>query len=103
AGFALRNVGALTLGQLLYLSPVFAAIAVVIAKRLLVDRGRDAKTVLLASAFAVPLLPLLALCVWSPVAEPHWIAPALLALPLYAAMSGSSESSPPRGRRVVIV
>jgi hypothetical protein len=85
AGLALRNVGALVGGQLLYVSPVFAALGVLAARDLLRARAEDACAKLLAFAFALPLVPLVALCVWSPVAEPHWLAPALLALPLHAA------------------
>ncbi len=39
----------------------------------------------------MPLVPLVALSLWSPVAEPHWIAPALLALPLHAARRAASS------------
>ena len=85
AGLALRNAGALLGGQLLYVSPVFAVLAVIVARDLVRERARDAVSRLLFFAFAVPILPLLALCLWSPVAEPHWIAPALLVLPLHAA------------------
>ncbi|MBX3188267.1 MAG: glycosyltransferase family 39 protein [Labilithrix sp.] len=88
----LRNIGAITLGQLAYLSPVFAVIAVVVARDLIRERGRDARGRLLFLAFTVPLVPLLALCLWSPVAEPHWIAPALLALPIHAARRGAGAS-----------
>jgi hypothetical protein len=85
AGLALRNVGALVGGQLLYVSPVFAVLGVLAARDLLRARAEDACAKLLAFAFALPLVPLVALSLWSPVAEPHWLAPALLALPLHAA------------------
>lgn len=85
AGVALRNVGALLGGQLLYLSPVVAWVAIRIARDLVKTRARDATSILLFTSFALPLVPLVVLCLWSRVAEPHWIAPALLALPLAAA------------------
>ena len=85
AGLALRNAGTLLGGQLLYVSPVFALFAVLTARDLVRERSRDSISRLLFLAFAIPILPLIALCLWSPVAEPHWIAPALLVLPLHAA------------------
>lgn len=87
AGVALGNVLSLIGGQLVYLSPIVAWLAVVVAIDLVRDRRRDAGSRLLFACFAVPLPPLVLLCIWSPVAEPHWIAPALLALPLHAARS----------------
>jgi hypothetical protein len=89
AGLAIRNLGALFGGQLAYVSPVLAALAVIVARDLVRDRARDTSSVLLCCAFAIPLVPLVALSLWSPVAEPHWIAPALLALPLHAARRAS--------------
>lgn len=89
AGFGriIGNAGSLVGGQLLYLSPLLAWIAIHLARSLFRARREDAATVLLFTCFAVPLLPLIVLCLWSPVAEPHWIAPALLVLPIYAARS----------------
>jgi len=85
AARVLRNLGVLLGGQVVYLSPVFAVLVVVVARDLWLQRSRDAVSRLLFYAFAIPVLPLLALCVWSPVAEPHWLAPAFLVLPLHAA------------------
>ena len=87
AGFGgvMRNLGVLLGGQVAYVSPLFLFLAVLAARDLWRERTRDAISRLLFSAVAVPLLPLLAFCLWSPVAEPHWIAPALLALPLHVA------------------
>ncbi|HEY1956605.1 MAG TPA: glycosyltransferase family 39 protein [Polyangiaceae bacterium] len=82
AGFSFRNVGALFGGQLLYLSPVIAVVAAIVAWRLVRAR-REAG--LLFWTFALPIVPLAILCLWSRVAEPHWLAPPLLALPLFAA------------------
>ena len=98
AGVALRNVGALLGGQLVYLSPIFALFAILTARDLVRERSRDAASRLLFFAFAVPIVPLVALCLWSPVAEPHWIAPALLVLPLHAARRvGSGRIASRRG------
>jgi uncharacterized membrane protein len=101
AGLALRNLGMLFGGQLLYLSPVFAVLAVLAARDLIRHRGDDAISRLLFLSFAIPIVPLIGLCLWSPVAEPHWIAPALLALVLHVAR----RAAPPAiaSRRIVIV
>ena len=85
AGLALTNVGALAGGQLLYLSPVIAWLAFIVARDLVRQRNADATSRVLFFSFAIPIVPLVLLCVWSPMAEPHWIAPALLALPIHAA------------------
>jgi hypothetical protein len=85
AGLSFRNAAALLLGQLVYLSPLVAVAAAVVARDLWKERGADATSQLLANATFVPLVILLPLCLWSRVAEPHWIAPALLALPIHAA------------------
>ena len=85
SGVALRNLGALLGGQLLYVSPVLAYVAFLAARALFRERKRDAVARLFFLAFVIPFVPLVFLCVWSPVAEPHWIAPALLVLPIAAA------------------
>jgi hypothetical protein len=91
AGLSLRNLGALVGGQLLYLSPLVAVLACLGARA--AWRGRaDPAGSLLFAAFAVPFVPLAALCLWSRVAEPHWIAPALLALPPALARSPAVPS-----------
>lgn len=89
AGPSLSNLGALVGGQLVYLSPVVAWLAVLVAVDLVRRRREDVISRVLFFSFAVPLLPLVALSLWSPVAEPHWIAPALLALPVHAARRAS--------------
>jgi len=96
AGASLRNLGALFGGQLVYLSPVIAVLAVLVARALFRRRNEDAVTRLLFWSLAVPIVPLAALAIWSRVAEPHWLAPPLLALPVFAACRGVSYS-----RRVV--
>jgi hypothetical protein len=110
AGLSLRNAGALIGGQLVYLSPL-VAVLVVLAAREAWRSGRqvsgfagawskpggDAVGALLLASFAVPLVVLVPLCLWSRVAEPHWIAPALLSL--VPAAARSDEGLP---RRLVI-
>jgi hypothetical protein len=92
AGLSLRNVGALVGGQLVYLSPLVAVLAVLAFRE--VWRGRaDAVGRLLLASTLMPLAVLFPLCLWSRVAEPHWIAPALLALVPAAARA---QSTPPR-------
>ena len=96
AGFSLRNLGSLLGGQLLYLSPLLAWLLVGAGRAAWRDR-RDAVGRLLLSCVLMPLPPLVLLCLWSRVAEPHWIAPALLALGPAAARSPSAPS-----RRLVL-
>jgi hypothetical protein len=79
AGLSLRNAAALVGGQLAYLSPVVAYLVVLAARA--VWRGRaDATGTLLLMASAIPAVVLVPLALWSRVAEPHWVAPAMLAL-----------------------
>jgi hypothetical protein len=79
AGLSFRNAAALVGGQLVYLSPVVAYLVVLAARASW--RGRaDAIGTLLLAASAIPAMALLPLALWSPVAEPHWIAPAMLSL-----------------------
>jgi hypothetical protein len=85
AGVSLRNLGALLGGQLLYLSPVVAVLAGIVGWDLFVSRRDGPVAQLLSNALVVPLVLLVPLCLWSKVAEPHWIAPAMLALPLWYA------------------
>lgn len=96
AGVALKNIGALVGGQLVYLSPVIAFLAVVVARDLLRRRDEDVASRVLFASFAVPLAPLLLFCLWSPVAEPHWLAPPLLALPIHAARRVGAGLTRPR-------
>jgi hypothetical protein len=93
AGLSLRNVAALVGGQLLYLSPGVALIAVRSLRDLWIDR-RDAVGTLLLSACVLPAAFLVPLCFWSRVAEPHWITPALLGLVAAAARGTYSPSTP---------
>jgi len=79
AGLSLRNVAALVGGQLAYLSPLVAFLVVLSARAAWRGRGDAAGTLLLASS-AIPAAVLVPLALWSRVAEPHWVAPAMLAL-----------------------
>lgn len=96
AGLSLHNVGALLGGQLVYLSPLVALLVVGAARACWRGRGDAVGRLLLASSL-VPIVPLVALCLWSRVAEPHWIAPALLSLVPAAARAPGGAS-----RRLVI-
>jgi hypothetical protein len=96
AGISLRNVGALLGGQLAYLSPLVAVLAVLAAREAWRARG-DAIGRLLWACFALPAVVLVPLCLWSRVAEPHWVAPALIALVPAAARAAWAPS-----RRLVV-
>jgi 4-amino-4-deoxy-L-arabinose transferase-like glycosyltransferase len=98
AGFSLRNAAAFVGGQLAYLSPIVVIVAAIAAADLVRKRERDAVDVLLLAAFVVPLAALVPLCLWSPAAEPHWIAPALLALPVHVAR----RATPIAPRRLLV-
>lgn len=80
SGLSLRNLGALLGGQLIYLSPLVAVLAVQATGTLWRERRKDAVGALLFWTAALPAAALAPLCLWSRVAEPHWVAPALLAL-----------------------
>ena len=99
AGLSFRNIGAMVFGQLAYLSPLYVYAAYIVARDLVRRRVRDAAETLLLLAFVLPLAALLVLVLWSNVAEPHWLAPALLALPLHYARTADR---PIVGRRIGI-
>jgi hypothetical protein len=96
AGLSLRNAAVLVGGQLVYLSPLVAVLVVLAAREAWRSRG-DVVGALLLASFAVPLVVLVPLCLWSRVAEPHWIAPALLAL-----VPAAARADPGPPRRLVI-
>ncbi len=96
AGLSLRNLGALAGGQLAYLSPLVAILAVLAVRASFRGRGDAVGTLLFASTL-LPGILLVPLSLWSRVAEPHWIAPALLAL--VPAMARAPESP---SRRLVV-
>ncbi len=79
AGWSARNAAALLGGQLLYLSPGIAFIALGACGELWRSR-KDPVGTLLFWASVLPAGFLVPLCLWSRVAEPHWITPALLPL-----------------------
>lgn len=101
AGLALKNLGALAAGQLAYLSPVILWLALLVARDLVRRRNEDVVSRILFWSFALPLVPLVLLCIWSPAAEPHWIAPPLLALPIHAARRAGGGAAFLRRRLVV--
>jgi len=102
AGVALRNLGALLGGQLAYLSPVFAVFVFFVARDLVRERATDAFSRVLFYAFLIPIVPLVSFCLWSPVAEPHWLAPAFLVLPLHAARRASRAGGALISRRTFL-
>lgn len=98
AGLSLRNLAAVLGGQCLYVSPVLVIAGGIVAWSLFkARRDDDPVTRLLYAAFALPFVALTALSLWSRVAEPHWLAPAFLALPLYAA-----RARPPVSRKLAV-
>ncbi len=104
AGVSLRNVGAVLGGQLLYVSPGLLAIGVALGVRLHRSRHVDALHALLWAATVVPLALLGGLSLWSRVAEPHWLAPAWLALPVaYAVDRGPGRWAPSRRASIVSI
>jgi hypothetical protein len=92
AGFSLRNLGALVGGQLVYLSPFYAWGAWVLGRDLWRRRREDEVTWMLWLATVIPGSVLVVLCLWSRVAEPHWLAPALLPLGLHLGRSSAVSS-----------
>ena len=96
AGLSLRNIGALVGGQLAYLSPLVAFLVVLAARAAWRGRG-DATGALLFAASAIPAMVLVPLALWSRVAEPHWVAPAMLSLGPALARSAATPS-----RRLVV-
>jgi hypothetical protein len=79
AGLSLRNAAGLVGGQIAYLSPLVVWLAGLAARDLWRERG-DAVGTFLLWACVFPLAALFPLALWSRVAEPHWLAPALLSL-----------------------
>ncbi len=71
-------------GQLLYVSPVFCILAIVIGRRLFLARKDDAATSLLATNMLVSLAVLVPVCIFARTSEPHWLAPVYLPIAIYA-------------------
>lgn len=84
-GPSLANLGKVVGGQLAYVSPAVVLLLIFAARDLVRERNADATSRVLFWAFALPFGPLLVFCLLSPVAEPHWLAPPLLALALHGA------------------
>jgi hypothetical protein len=101
SGFSLRNGASVLGGQIAYLSPLVAWLAALTLPRVWRDRPTSAVGTLLFWSCALPLAALLPLALWSRVAEPHWLAPAWIALAPAAARAPESAraASPtePRG------
>ncbi len=95
AGISLRNFSGLLGGQLAYVSPLLAWLAVKVGIATWRARDEDAVSRLLGWSFALPLAVLLPVALFSRVAEPHWLAPPLLALPIAWARGPASLPSAP--------
>jgi hypothetical protein len=98
AGPSLRNLAVLVGGQLAYVSPLVLVLVALAARTAWRGRRADAVGALVFWAFALPMMALVPLCLWSPVAEPHWIAPALLAL----APAAARQDRPVASRRFTV-
>jgi hypothetical protein len=95
AGPSLRNLAVLVGGQILYVTPPLLWAAFVVLRDLYRRRKDDVISSLLWSV-TVATTPLIVLACLSRVAEPHWIAPAYLALPLhFARVRGGAISTHP--------
>jgi hypothetical protein len=88
AGLSLRNLGVLIGGQLAYVTPPFLLAAGFAAWDLHKRRKEEPTFRLFWLAVLIPGTVLVLLCLWSRVAEPHWVAPAYLPLALYVARAG---------------
>lgn len=88
AGLSLRNLGLLIGGQLAYVTPPFLVAAAMLAWDLHKRRKEELVFRLFWLGVLIPGTFLLALCLWSKRAEPHWIAPAYLPLALYVSRVG---------------
>ena len=71
-------------GQLLYVSPIFCILAIVLGRRLFRARKDDAATSLLATNMLASLLVLLPVSIFARTSEPHWLAPVYLPIAIYA-------------------
>ncbi len=87
AGLSLRNLGVLIGGQLAYVTPPFLLAAGFLLVDLHKRRKQSPVFRLFWLATLVPGVCLVLLCLWSKVAEPHWVAPAYLPLALYVSQS----------------
>jgi hypothetical protein len=85
AGLSLRNVGALIGGQLAYVTPPFLVAGAFVLIDLARHQAADPMARLLWRVTLVPAAVLIPVCLWSRVAEPHWLAPAYLGLAVHVA------------------
>jgi len=92
AGISPRNIAALAGGQLLYVTPPLLFGAYKVGRDLFSRRNDDAISALLWSV-TVAAVPLVVLSCFSRVAEPHWMAPLYLALPLHLARRTDFDSA----------
>lgn len=83
AGFSLRNLGALLGGQIAYVTPPLLAAAYFALRDVFRRREDPIEWLLLVTAVG-PGIVLSLLCLWSRVAEPHWLAPAYLSVAICA-------------------
>lgn len=100
AGVSVRNLGALLGGQLAYVTPPFLLAAWLALRSLHHERGESDVGRLLWWCAILPGAGLSALCLWSRVAEPHWLAPAYLAVVVHLARR--VELLPPRLARACV-
>lgn len=85
AGLSLKTLGKFIGGQLLYVSPPYLIAAWIVGRHLTRHRRHDPASTVLWWSLVLPLTLLVPLSLWSARAEPHWIAPPLLALGIHAA------------------
>jgi dolichyl-phosphate-mannose-protein mannosyltransferase len=87
AGPSLLTLARLLTGQLLYVTPPFLVGAWLVARDLFRKEHGGARERLLQLTALSAFVPLVLLCLYSPVAEPHWLGPAYLGLALYVGRS----------------
>lgn len=91
AGLSLTHGLRFVLGQALYVSPVLLAGCIGLATRLHREESGSPVRRWLYAAWALPAALLSAFMLWSPVAEGHWLAPALLALLVFRSLCTTGE------------
>jgi hypothetical protein len=82
-GPRLSTIGAVLGGQLLYVSPIFLALAIMLGRTLYKKRNDSIGVSLLAWNMLVSLAVLVPVSLASAQAEPHWLAPIFLPIALY--------------------
>ena len=88
AGFSFRNIGAVVGGQLGYVSPLLAIAGVYVLVDLVQRGDQSPQSRALRALLVGTGIPLLVLCLWSRVAEPHWLAPVWVILAVAAPQFG---------------